>query len=1025
MTRQFVDGRRGLRTVCLFWLIAAFAAPRAFSADQPLDFQRAAARAAQDLRLPRWRPKRHKPASVERKKVKDFQRRPPEELTDSWLERLDLRRLPSELPADGRGAGGDTDCERCQVGTVTCGSPAKGALTPDDCVGGQSVVDTWAFALEESRQVEIVLSSEGFDGIVAVSGPQCEAVIAVGAECATDPSASCVSVGLPSGDYFLFVVGPDAGDLGSYELRVDCSEITLCRDCQVGSIACDQQRDAKFPSPKSCELGGFHVDTWSFELEEDRLVNVAVNSPNFDTTVALLDEGCLEIRGNDDCPGQGTNSCLVEQLPAGSYSVRVSSFAPEERGSYDLSVRCQDFDLCGDCVVDSIVCGDTRAAAFPIRDCLLPGRGATIDLVRLEFPQGGPLLVDLASDSFDPFLFLYDEDCQLLDSNDDCNVGLNSCLDADLTPGTYLLGVSSFGTGERGNYSMSVECPDLGPCRDCSVGTLVCGAPETGEISATSCLRDDGTRLEMWQLDIEAPVSRVSLSLTSDDFDTTLIVLDRLCQTVAENDNSDANTSNSSLDLFLEAGTYFVGAVDSRATLGTYRLEAQCALLDPCTDCVTGSLDCSDTFSGELTATDCPFGDDTVFDFWSFSLTEPQQVDIVMTSTDFDTLVILFDADCNPLIGNDGCQDDTNSCLSVPLDVGTYFIAANSFSPATGSYTIELSCQEITFCRDCLVGSVACDSAVSGRLPTAGCNFPDGRAVDLYEFSLPVTDSVRVSLSSDQFDTFLLLYDGSTCLPIAANDDCMKFNSCLEETIVAGTYFLGVTSFSSGQTGTYQLEVECPAFDICRSCVVDDLSGEETARGSFPKSGCQRDGGVALDVWTFGITAETDVVLEVRSDDFDPTLFLYDDRCSLLESNDDCRGITLDSCLDLNLIPGDYFVGVSSVFSGERGNYVLSARRADGTGSQLPGDCNQDGMHHSSDAVCLLNYLFVARGPEFPCGNGELGETGNMVIMDANVDRQVNVSDAVTILRYFFGAGSVMSEADCAAAEGCPAVCQP
>ncbi len=79
-------------------------------------------------------------------------------------------------------------------------------------------------------------------------------------------------------------------------------------------------------------------------------------------------------------------------------------------------------------------------------------------------------------------------------------------------------------------------------------------------------------------------------------------------------------------------------------------------------------------------------------------------------------------------------------------------------------------------------------------------------------------------------------------------------------------------------------------------------------------------------------------------------------------------------------------------------------------GSQLPGDCNQDGRTDISDAVCLLGALFLGNPSEFPCGDGTRESFPNQVLLSGNGDTKVDLSDAIYLLSYLFLGGPPHAE---------------
>jgi hypothetical protein len=90
-------------------------------------------------------------------------------------------------------------------------------------------------------------------------------------------------------------------------------------------------------------------------------------------------------------------------------------------------------------------------------------------------------------------------------------------------------------------------------------------------------------------------------------------------------------------------------------------------------------------------------------------------------------------------------------------------------------------------------------------------------------------------------------------------------------------------------------------------------------------------------------------------------------------------------------------------------------------GRQRPGDSNQDGTLDLSDGIHLLGFLFQGTVTRLPCGDGTLGEPGNVSLLDSNGDGSVDLSDAVRIFGYLFGgSGPPDLGTSCVPIDGCP-----
>ncbi len=94
--------------------------------------------------------------------------------------------------------------------------------------------------------------------------------------------------------------------------------------------------------------GGTHyADCYTFAGTAGQLLSLQVQSTAFDTVVFLIGPDGLIVDENDDCLGDGTNSCLPSNalqggrltlFNSGTYTIEVSSYFPDEVGDYTLSL---------------------------------------------------------------------------------------------------------------------------------------------------------------------------------------------------------------------------------------------------------------------------------------------------------------------------------------------------------------------------------------------------------------------------------------------------------------------------------------------------------------------------------------------------------------------------------------------------------------------------------------------------------------------------------------------------------------
>ncbi len=242
----------------------------------------------------------------------------------------------------------------------------------------------------------------------------------------------------------------------------------------------------------------------------------------------------------------------------------------------------------------------------------------------------------------------------------------------------------------------------------------------------------------------------VTVTLTSDDFDTYLSILDDTGTAIAEND--DNLGTNSAIQTFmLPPGTGYQILVesysqhsDSGTETGSYTLsvvEQQIAHIEY-TQSVTDSL------------TDGLLSQDYVF-----SGQAGDAVVISMSSDAFNSYLSLLDNSGNEIVSNDDSGNSLNSQIGpfVLPATGSYTIRASSLGGgATGAYTLTLSKVDVT--------AITYDQAVEVTLAKAG----DSR---FFTFDGVSGDLITISADSNgSIDTSLMLNDPYNS-QVASDDD--------------------------------------------------------------------------------------------------------------------------------------------------------------------------------------------------------------------------------------------------------------
>lgn len=91
---------------------------------------------------------------------------------------------------------------------------------------------------------------------------------------------------------------------------------------------------------------------------------------------------------------------------------------------------------------------------------------------------------------------------------------------------------------------------------------------------------------------------------------------------------------------------------------------------------------------------------------------------------------------------------------------------------------------------------------------------------------------------------------------------------------------------------------------------------------------------------------------------------------------------------------------------------------------QRPGDYTQDGVLDMSDAISVLQGLFLGSVGPLPCGESGLVAPANLQLLDSNGDAKVDVTDAIHVLGFLFlGTSPPVLGTECVPIVGCPPAC--
>ncbi len=299
------------------------------------------------------------------------------------------------------------------------------------------------------------------------------------------------------------------------------------------------------------------------------------------------------------------------------------------------------------------------------------------------------------------------------------------------------------------------------------------------------------------------------VDLQSDAFDTYLLLRSPSGEEF-RNDDYEGDTSRSLLSMSLpETGTWEVVASSFMGEeTGAYALQVNLDSSD--TDLAP---DNSRAERGSLAADDATLGSGEYMDVYEIEGRPGQQLIADLRSDDFDTFLIL-QAPSGETVENDDADSISRSLIDTQLtELGTYRVVVTSYAVGgTGDYTLDLrhsagSPQDAAASRD--IVSLSLGENASGELSGQDVTSDTGSFEDAYAFTAEAGESLRISLRSSEFDTFLRLITPSG--ETIENDD---FDSSLSESAIeialpeSGRYRVVATSYSAATEGSYTLSID-------------------------------------------------------------------------------------------------------------------------------------------------------------------------------------------------------------------------
>ncbi|HEX2190659.1 MAG TPA: PPC domain-containing protein [Longimicrobiaceae bacterium] len=358
------------------------------------------------------------------------------------------------------------------------------------------------------------------------------------------------------------------------------------------------------------------------------------------------------------------------------------------------------------------------------------------------------------------------------------------------------------------------------------------------------------------------------------------------------------------------------------------------------------------TVSGRLTPSSKKAPeDDSFYDLYTYTGRRGERVRFTLRSSDFDAYLNVGrlgeDGSFESLDTDDDGAGGTNAKveLTLPAD-GTYAVRANTLRAGdTGAYTLQL--ERGAAPAPVTTQPVRVGQTVSGRLDASDPKLDDDSHYDLWTFTARAGDGVTASLSSSDFDAFLVLgrMQNGEFQEIESDDDGAggtdaRVSATLAE---AGAYTLRVNTLRGGETGAYRLELASGVTAPARAAENTTSPGAgstvhpqarpiragQTVSGTLTESDPVTFDGTHFQDWIYSGKRGERLVVTVRSGAFDSYLQFgrrEGTGFSYIGAQDDGAGGN-DSLMATTLPEdGDYVLRVNTLHKGT-GPYTVKLEK--------------------------------------------------------------------------------------------------
>ena len=456
-----------------------------------------------------------------------------------------------------------------------------------------------------------------------------------------------------------------------------------------------------------------------------------------------------------------------------------------------------------------------------------------------------------------------------------------------------------------------------------AVGATVEGAIEEGDQTAD----DDAYRYDDYAVTARAG-QRFEAILRAPEFDTYLEVFpaDDTTEALASDDDGLGEGTDSRLRFTAPAaGTWILRARPlSGLDGGAYTLSLTERPPAPRAPRPSG-IRLGQTVEGDLSSRDPETDEGLPYDAFSFRARQGDRIAVALDSDAFDPVLRIGRMEAGAFVqlaeNDDGPDSGLNSRLVFTApENGDYLIRVTPLNAAaSGDYSLSL--QEGP--PPAAAQSIAIGDTVEGELTEGDGKSESDTPADAWRFEGREGQRVRIDMTSDDFDTYLELFDDNR-VSLDEDDDGGPEGTNSRITITlprTGAYVIEARAFAEA-TGGYSLSL----VEVEPERAPEPIAFGASLQGEIGEGDPRDDDDRGYDAFTFSGVEGQRIQAIMRSGDFDTFLQVgkADGEFSALASDDDGLMEGTDSRLNFTLPEdGDYVLRALPLGSDAKGLYAL------------------------------------------------------------------------------------------------------